>query len=633
MTRMAALARSVAGLLRWRAAALVGLALLATGTEGVGILLLVPLLALVGVDPGGGATGRMAAGVEGVLGWVGVEPSLPVVVVAFFLVVASLALLRRAQAVFQAEATEGFSHRLRTRLHAALLRAEWTRVSRLRSSDVLHALTEEVDRASHAAFLLLALAAEVLVSGVFVMAAFAVSPAATGVALACAGVVLVALRRRIALAHGVGVEVGEAGSEVLFGAVEQMGALKVARSYGAEERHLRAFEERSRWRAARTVEMYRNHADVELRFRLASAALAALVLYVALAWLRLPAAAVLVLLVLFARLAPRLSGLASMVQGLLNALPGFERVQRLTGDLEASGGGGRAGTGVRSASGAPDGVGVRSQPGATSGDGGGQPPAPLPLGSGVELRGVRFRYPDRPDPATLDGVDLMIPTGRMTALVGPSGAGKSTIADMLLGLLVPDEGEVLADSRTLTRDLLPRWRETVAYVPQDTFLFHDSIRDNLLWARPGAEDAELERALRLARADAFVARLPQGLDTVVGDRGVQLSGGERQRIALARALLRRPALLVLDEATSALDQENEGEILRALAGLGGDVTVLLITHRLAAVAGAERVHLLDGGRVVWSGAPETLPDALPDALPEARGEARGEGFSFLADPG
>lgn len=629
MKRLAALARAVVEVLRWRTAALVGLALLATGTEGVGILLLVPLLALAGVDPGGGATGRMAEGVERVLGGAGVEPSLPVVLVAFFVVVASLATLRRAQAIFQAEATEGFSHHLRTRLHAALLRAEWTRVSRLRSSDVLHALTEEVDRAAHAAFLLLALAAEALVSAVFVVAAFAVSPAATGVALMCAGVVLVALRGRIARAHGVGVEVGEAGSEVLFGAVEQMGALKVARSYGAEERHLRAFEERSCSRAARTVAMYRNHADVELRFRLAAAVLAVLVLYVALAWLRLPAAAVLVLLVLFARLAPRLSTLASMVQGLLNALPGFERVEGLTGDLEVSGDGGRAGTDVRSASGAPDGIGVRSQPGATSGDGAGQPPTPLPLGSGVEFRGVRFAYPGRDGAPALGGVDLAIPAGSTTALVGPSGAGKSTIADMLLGLLAPDEGEILVDGAPLAPALLPRWRETVAYVPQDTFLFHDTIRENLLWARPGAGDAELERALRLARADAFVTRLPRGLDTVAGDRGVQLSGGERQRIALARALLRRPALLVLDEATSALDQENEGEILRALAGLGGDVTVLLITHRLAAVAGAARVHVLDGGRVVWSGAPE----ALSEALPEARGEARGEGFSFLAYPG
>jgi ATP-binding cassette subfamily C protein len=145
------------------------------------------------------------------------------------------------------------------------------------------------------------------------------------------------------------------------------------------------------------------------------------------------------------------------------------------------------------------------------------------------------------------------------------------------------------------------WREGIGYVAQDTVLFHDSVRENLRWARPDATDDELWEALRASAADGFVAALPEGIATVVGDRGVRLSGGERQRLALARALLRRPSLLILDEATSALDTENERRIRDAIAALHGRVTILLITHRLSSVRDADAIHVMEGGGLIESG--------------------------------
>jgi ATP-binding cassette subfamily C protein len=186
-------------------------------------------------------------------------------------------------------------------------------------------------------------------------------------------------------------------------------------------------------------------------------------------------------------------------------------------------------------------------------------------------------------------------------VVGPSGAGKSTLADLILGLIAPVRGRILVDERPLTPDRIPAWREHVGYVAQETFLFHDTVRANLQWARPGASDAAIRAALAAAAATEMVDRLPRGLDTVLGDRGERLSGGERQRLALARALLRQPALLVLDEATSHLDSENERRIQAAIEQLHRHVTILVITHRLSTVRLADVIHVVEDGRIVESG--------------------------------
>jgi ATP-binding cassette subfamily C protein len=182
--------------------------------------------------------------------------------------------------------------------------------------------------------------------------------------------------------------------------------------------------------------------------------------------------------------------------------------------------------------------------------------------------------------------------------MGPSGAGKSTMADLILGLLSPDHGTVKIDGNPLSGGFLHRWRQSVGYVPQDTFLFHDTIRANLLWARPDAEEKDLWHVLRLSAADGFVSGAPQGLDAVVGDRGGWLSGGERQRIALARALLREPSLLLLDEATTSLDTESEEYINEAIDRLHGKLTIVMIAHRSAAIRRADRIVVLDKGQII-----------------------------------
>ncbi len=231
---------------------------------------------------------------------------------------------------------------------------------------------------------------------------------------------------------------------------------------------------------------------------------------------------------------------------------------------------------------------------------------PLPARGEVAFTDVRFSYPTRPNAAALDGVSFQVARGEKIAIVGPSGAGKSTIFHLLLRFYDPITGTITLDGMRLA-DLDPAdLRARIALVPQDSVMFASSVSDNIRFGRPDASDAEVARAAEFAHAAAFIAALPQGMDTPVGERGVTLSGGQRQRIAIARAVLRDAPLLLLDEATSSLDAESETQIAAALADLMRERTTIVIAHRLATVLSCDRILVLDQGRIVEQGTHQTL---------------------------
>jgi ATP-binding cassette subfamily C protein len=222
------------------------------------------------------------------------------------------------------------------------------------------------------------------------------------------------------------------------------------------------------------------------------------------------------------------------------------------------------------------------------------------LATGIELRDVVFAYDET---AVLAGVSLTIPAGRVTALHGPSGSGKTTVADLVAGLVHPSSGSVLVDGVPLVEIDLEAWRRQIGYVPQEMFLLHESVADNVSLGDPELGRADVERALRAAAAWDFVSELPQGMDTPVGERGSQLSGGQRQLVAIARALVRRPRLLILDEATASLDSASEAALWRQIQALAGETTVLAISHQPGVLAIADRIYWVAEGRVEERSAP------------------------------
>lgn len=538
-------------------------------TEGLGLVALVPLLHLVGFETGAGPVADVARFAETTLAALGIPTTLGVVLALYAAVTVASAALGRVAKVSAAHVSFGFSARMQAELHAAITRASWLHHTRSKGARMTQVLTTEPVRMVIGTQALMSVGVRICTAVVYVLFSLLVSVELTLLVLVTGGVMTLVFRRQVRRTGAVGHEVVTLNEDLHTAITEHLGGIRITKSHGVEDAYVAAFRKLVRRIARLYVRTTALQASVAFWSRVVAVVVLALFVYGAVTVFGITAASLLLLIFLFTRLVPMVQSVQGGFQSFLANAPSFDAMAGLLEECEAA-----------------------------SEHGVGGPP--LPLHERVDLDDVWFGYqPDRP---ALRGISLSIPAGATTAIVGRSGSGKSTLIDVLIGLLPPERGQIAIDGRTLGRSDLHRWRRSIGYVPQDAFLFHDTLRANLLVTEPDATDDEIRAALEAASAADFVDALPEGLDTVVGDRGVRVSGGERQRLALARALVRKPSLLVLDEATSNLDSENERRVRKALEGLrGGGTTIVTVAHRLATVRDADIIHVLEDGRVVEAG--------------------------------
>lgn len=573
-----ALARDVIAFARWRLAALAMLALAAAAAEGTGLLMLVPLLHAMGLA-GGGAPAWPGAGL--LAGHVGLEGALAL----YVLLVAAGALVIAARTAAAAALQAGYARHLRQAVHGALLAAEWRAFNRLRRDHVQHVMTTEINRTASGVDFLMRLGVGAVEIPFLLAVALRLSPGLTGAALGLAGLCLLLGRPLTRHAYGQGQRWGVAWRALHEAIGEDLAGMRVIRGLGVEAARRRVFAARTDALCQAALAQQRATGLARAALMTLAALAAAVAVWCSVRVFALALSDTLVLMMAFARLITAVLRHQESWRIVAHALPAHTAVHDVLAQCRAA---------------------VEAD-----GSDGRQPPPLPPLAHELRLDAIDFAYDGTP---ALRAVSATVPARALTAVVGASGAGKSTLADLLLGLLPPDGGRILVDGHELSGPHRRHWRRRAGYVPQDAFLFHDTVRANLTLAAPQASDADVWRALEQAAAADFVRGLPQGLDTVVGDRGDWLSGGQRQRLALARALLPAPELLILDEATGALDAENEQRILDSLAALRGAVTVVVIAHRASTVANADHVIVLDNGAVAAAGSWRAASDAAAPIL-------------------
>jgi ATP-binding cassette subfamily C protein len=553
---------------RLKLAAVLVLEAVLSGMNGVGLLLILPLLGLLGFGPDGGSNPiwqNLAGGLERLGFALTLESGL-----ALFVVIVSVhAGLNWRRSTWQVEVEQHFQAALRGRLYDALSRAELLRLQRLQTSEFVQSTASEIRRAQQATNSLLQLVSLALNLLAYFVVAVVLSIEVTVLALICGAIgalIMIPLVRRT---HDLSVQETRIRSSMVNNLIEHIQGLRVGRSLGLTARFVTDYRSLSNRAAAINILITRLSAKSFFAFELVAVVILAGIVYVGLTRLAIDGARFLVLLLVLVRIFPEVGRFNIQLQTFVSLLPGFRHYLDLLAELE------RNEEVVAPGSDAPR----------------------LRMDRALELRNVGFRYHEHED-RVLKDVSLSIAKESLTAIAGHSGAGKSTLVDIATGLLPPETGGLYLDGRLLGDEERVLWRREIAMVPQESFLFNDTLRGNLVCVNPSATEQDLWEVLDAVNCRAFVEARRGQLDSEVGERGNLLSGGERQRISIARALLRKPQLLVLDEPTNNLDADSVRALLDVLRTLKHQTTLLVISHDPRVLRQADRVFQIEGGSLL-----------------------------------
>lgn len=533
-------------------------------SEGIGLLLLIPLLQLVGLDVQQGALGQIAEIIATFFNYIHIKPTLGAVLIIYVLIISLNAFLTKLQTTESSRIQYGFAAYLRKKLFKSISQSQWLFFSKNPSAHFSHALTNEIERVSMGTGQFLTLIASIFVLAVYIIFAMKLSGTIAGIIFIIGVVLLLILKKKSQSSHTKGKDLTNTTKNLYSITNQHLDGMKTIKSFNMEKRNIETFSKVSNGVARKYMETIKSYADVRFLFDVGSVVILSFIVFFVVEIMKISTAELLILLFLFIRIIPRFSTIQRSYQYFMNMLPAFVNVINLKRECNTA-----------------------SENELESEE--------IVFEKEIQFQDVSFSYQNK---LNIKNLNLKINKKQTTALVGLSGAGKSTTADLVMGLLRPDQGQISIDGVELKN--FSSWRNQIGYVAQETFLFNDTIRNNLLLARNDASEKELNDVLKISSAD-FVFDLPDGLDTIIGDRGVRLSGGEKQRLALARALLRRPSLLIMDEATSNLDSKNEKKILDSIDKLHGDLTILMIAHRFSTIESADTIYFMENGHIVEEG--------------------------------
>lgn len=542
--------------------------------EGVGIFLLIPLI---------GITGILNADAEEVpfLSWInevflGIPETISLFLILgiYVLIMVGQSYFKRNQTILGVKIQQGFISHLREETYKSLLQANWEFYLKKRKSDIINLMANEIFRVSAGTHLFFQLLSSITFTIIQIIFAFYLSIKMTSFILFFGIILIFFSRKFVKKSQSLGKETLHLTQTYLAGITDHFNGIKDIKSNSLEITHLNWFFSLSKKMERNMVEITKVNSTSQMTFKIVSSVLIAIFMFFSIKMFMAQPAQLMLIMVIFSRLWPRFTSIQSNLEQLGSTLPSFKALLDLQNEC-------REARELYES----DYKNIKS----------------IEIKKGLDCRHVYFRYNPNESTYALKNINVHIPSNRMTAIVGRSGAGKSTLIDLLMGLNQPDRGEVRIDDIQLTSDHLLSLRKSISYIPQDPFLFNATIRENLMIIDPEASNESIWESLEFAAAADFVSRLPQGLDTLIGDRGVRLSGGERQRLVLARAILRKPAILVLDEATSALDTENEAKIQAAIERLKGTMTIIVIAHRLSTIRNADQVLVMDQGEIIQVG--------------------------------
>lgn len=552
---------------------LIGMMLISL-VEGAGIFLLIPLISLTGIINVPLQDDSPVAKINRIFEGIPEHISLPIILAIYVLIMISQALFQRQQTILNGKIQQGFTRYLRNDTYKAIIQSNWGFFLKKRKSDLINLMTAELTRVVVGTNMILQFLTSLVFTLIQISIAFWLSAQMT-ITILLFGFALISFSRTfVRKFNALGNQVMELSKTYLGGITDHFNGIKEIKSNTLEQSHVRWIDTVSLQLEHNAMEILKLKTKSQLIFKVVSSLLIVAFVFFSIKMFQSQFAQLMLIMVIFGRLWPRVTGIQSTLEQLGSIIPSFKAVLDLQNECL------KAKELIEDSNYDVD---------------------PIYIEKGIECQNVYFRYDQNLSTYVLDNITIKIPARRMTAIVGPSGAGKSTLIDLLMGLNKPEKGEVLIDETPLSRENLLSLRRSISYVPQDPFLFNATVRENLLMIEPNASEEKIWEALEFSSAAEFIKKLPRGLDTLIGDRGIRLSGGERQRIVLARAILRNPSILVLDEATSALDTENEAKIQVALERLKGKMTIIVIAHRLSTIRNADQVIVIDQGKVIQTG--------------------------------